>query len=109
MKYILIQTDDYILGPFTTIKKESNGYLADGALFPTSNYGTLTVSEVTDDYMSPTDIAVYNNKQSDLRAKAYPIESDPMFFEWQRGTKTEQEWLDAVNAIKAKYPYKDIA
>jgi hypothetical protein len=39
------------------------------------------------------------------RLRAYTIESDPVFFQWQRGDATEQEWLDAVEAVKAKYPY----
>ena len=38
------------------------------------------------------------------RAEAYRTESDPLFFKWQRGSATEQEWLDAVAAIKARYP-----
>ena len=38
------------------------------------------------------------------RAEAYRTESDPLFFKWQRGSSTEQEWLDAVAAIKARYP-----
>jgi DsbC/DsbD-like thiol-disulfide interchange protein len=39
------------------------------------------------------------------RKAAYTIESDPIFFQYQRGDATEQEWLDAVEAVKAKYPY----
>lgn len=38
------------------------------------------------------------------RAEAYRTESDPLFFKWQRGEATEQEWKDAVAAIKARYP-----
>ena len=39
-----------------------------------------------------------------LRKIAYREESDPLFFKWQRGEATEQEWIAAVNAIKARYP-----
>ena len=35
---------------------------------------------------------------------AYQTESDPLFFKWQRGEATEQEWLDKVAEIKARYP-----
>jgi hypothetical protein len=42
--------------------------------------------------------------QSENRAKAYKEESDPLFFKYQRGEVTEQEWLDKVAEIKAKYP-----
>lgn len=38
------------------------------------------------------------------RAEAYKTESDPIFFKWQRGSATEQEWLDAVAAIKQRFP-----
>jgi len=40
-----------------------------------------------------------------LRKAAYQNESDPIFFDWQRGEVTEQEWLDSVQAIKDRYPY----
>ena len=39
------------------------------------------------------------------RRAAYEAESDPLFFEWQRGDGTEQAWLDAVAAVKAANPY----
>jgi hypothetical protein len=39
------------------------------------------------------------------RRIAYEAQSDPLFFEWQRGDGTEQAWLDAVAAVKAANPY----
>lgn len=44
--------------------------------------------------------AVENNRRA-----AYKAQSDPLFFEWQRGDGTEQAWLDAVAAVKAANPY----
>ena len=41
---------------------------------------------------------------SQLRAIAYREESDPIFFKAQRSEATEQEWLDKVAEIKARYP-----
>lgn len=41
------------------------------------------------------------------RAEAYRLEADPLFFRWQRGDGTEQEWLDKVAEIKARYPYPE--
>jgi hypothetical protein len=38
------------------------------------------------------------------RAAAYRDESDPIFFMSQRGEATQQEWLDKVAEIKARYP-----
>ena len=42
------------------------------------------------------------------RRAAYQTESDPLFFGWQRGDNTEQEWLDAVQAVKDAYPYPEV-
>jgi hypothetical protein len=39
------------------------------------------------------------------RAAAYRETSDPIFFEYQRGDKTEAEWLAAVEAVKVANPY----
>jgi hypothetical protein len=41
---------------------------------------------------------------SELRRIAYIVEADPLFFKSQRGEATEQDWLDKVNEIKARYP-----
>lgn len=38
------------------------------------------------------------------RAEAYRNESDPLFFKWQRGKATEQEWLDKIQEIEMRYP-----
>lgn len=42
---------------------------------------------------------------SNTRHKEYIKTSDPIFFEWQRGTKTQAEWDAAVQAIKDANPY----
>ena len=50
----------------------------------------------------------YNNQVAaveDARRADYEAQSDPLFFEWQRGDGTEQAWLDAVAAVKAAHPY----
>jgi hypothetical protein len=39
------------------------------------------------------------------RQVAYRETSDPIFFEYQRGDKTEAEWLAAVEAVKVANPY----
>jgi hypothetical protein len=48
----------------------------------------------------------YKQVEADRRA-AYELDADPVFFQWQRGTATEQEWLDAVQAVKDAHPYPD--
>jgi hypothetical protein len=39
------------------------------------------------------------------RQVAYRLSADPIFFEFQRGEVTEQDWLDAVQAVKDANPY----
>jgi hypothetical protein len=39
------------------------------------------------------------------RSQAYRETSDPIFFQYQRGDKTEAEWLAAVEAVKEANPY----
>jgi hypothetical protein len=41
------------------------------------------------------------------RRLAYQSDSDPLFFGWQRGENTEQDWLDAVQAVKDANPYPE--
>jgi hypothetical protein len=41
------------------------------------------------------------------RRQAYQTDSDPLFFGWQRGENTEQEWLSAVQAVKDAHPYPE--
>jgi hypothetical protein len=44
-------------------------------------------------------------QQENLRQIAYQAEADPIFFQYQRGSKTKDEWLVKVDEIKARYPY----
>ena len=39
------------------------------------------------------------------RQVAYQQEADPIFFQSQRGKKTEKEWLDKIAEIDARLPY----
>lgn len=49
--------------------------------------------------------ATFNLGQKNKRHAAYIAESDPIFFKSQRGEATQQQWLDAVAAIDARFPY----
>lgn len=42
---------------------------------------------------------------SAMRLDAYRQECDPLFFKWQRGEATQQEYLDAVESVRQRYPY----
>ena len=42
-----------------------------------------------------------------LRAQAYKKEADPLFFQYQRGEATEQDWLAKVEEIRLRFPYPE--
>ena len=46
--------------------------------------------------------------QEAKRAVAYRTESDPLFFQAQRGKATQQEWLDKIAEIEARFPYPEV-
>jgi hypothetical protein len=41
------------------------------------------------------------------RNAAYAAEADPLFFKWQAGEGTEQEWLAKREEIRSRYPYPE--
>lgn len=45
--------------------------------------------------------------QSTTVQVAYTQEADPLFFKWQAGESTEQEWLAKRGEIRARYPYPE--
>lgn len=42
------------------------------------------------------------------KQRCYQEEADPLFFKWQRGEATQQEWLDKIEEIKNR-PQHDLA
>jgi hypothetical protein len=42
------------------------------------------------------------------RHQAFIAEADPLFFAWQRGEATEEEWLAKCAEIRARFPYVDV-
>jgi len=39
------------------------------------------------------------------RASAYTAEADPLFFKYQAGEVTKEEWLAKREEIRSRYPY----
>lgn len=37
------------------------------------------------------------------RRNAYQVEADPLYFKWQAGEATEQEWKDKRREIKERF------
>jgi hypothetical protein len=52
-------------------------------------------------------LAISTEAVERARQIAYRETSDPIFFEYQRGDKTEAEWLAAVQAVKDAHPYPE--
>lgn len=49
----------------------------------------------------------YNSLQKSKRAKEYALETDSLFFKWQREEATKEDWEAAIQAVKDKYPYRE--
>jgi hypothetical protein len=59
-------------------------------------------------FSPPLGIVPTQQEQSDLRAAAYTKEADPLFFQAQRGKATQQQWLDKIAEIEARFPYPEV-
>ena len=73
--------------------------------------------EITEVELSPEDVAMreeYEAGEYDrevarveaIRQAAYQVESDPLFFKYQRNEDgvTKQAWLDKIDEIRERYP-----
>ena len=59
------------------------------------------------EYIPPPPVPPTPEQIAALRRAAYQAESDPIFFKWQRGEATQQEWLDKIEEIRIRYPEPD--
>lgn len=66
-------------------------------------YQDYTVVNATPEEIA-TRVQELNAIAESNRSNAYRNESDPLFFKWQRGEVTEQEWLNKIEEIKLRYP-----
>jgi hypothetical protein len=62
---------------------------------------------VNGQWMAPPIPAPTHQDVEAEREFAYRSTSDPVFFQYQRREATEQEWLDAVQAVKDAHPYPE--
>jgi len=81
--------------PTTQIRSPAEFVLADGVVTATYTIWDKPESQILNEALTEA----RNN-----RAQAYIKEADPLFFKAQRGEATEQEWLDKIAEIKARYP-----
>lgn len=109
--YIITLPDNTIVGAFKSLELLDNGdYLVDQSIMSADQVVGGVVSEVPDGYKTleqeQEENSIFNAEQKQKRYTAYTKESDPLFFKSQRGEATEQEWLDKIAEINARYPYK---
>ena len=52
--------------------------------------------------MNEAELASLAEQKDVQRKRAYQNEADPLFFKWQRGEATQQQWLDKVAEIRAR-------
>jgi hypothetical protein len=51
------------------------------------------------------EVAQANTTARTNRHQAFIAEADPLYFAWQRGEATEEDWLAKCAEIRARYPY----
>lgn len=56
-------------------------------------------------YVAPPAHVPTKEEQEAKRQAAYTAEADPLFFKWQAGEATEEEWKAKRQEIRDRYPY----
>jgi hypothetical protein len=59
------------------------------------------------EWVAPVPPVPIREEVEQARQVAYQQTADPIFFQYQRGDATEQEWLNAVQAVKDAHPYPE--
>ena len=58
--------------------------------------------------LSAEEIADVITTQKISRQLAFTAEADPLFFKWQSGEGTQEEWIAKRQEIRDKYPYPSV-
>lgn len=56
-------------------------------------------------FLPPPPVVPTKEEQEAKRHAAYTAEADPLFFKWQAGEGTEEEWKAKRQEIRDRYPY----
>lgn len=78
-----------------------------GGVWKWENNAWVCINQEAIDEYYANQKAQFNAEQKKKRHAAYIAESDPIFFKSQRGEATNQEWLDKIAEIDARFPYKE--
>lgn len=69
----------------------------------------FTKEQIAEHQIISRDLKEYNKKQKlEERRLAYQREADPLFFKWQAGEVSKQDWLDARAAVVEQYPDAEV-
>jgi hypothetical protein len=80
-------------------------------LFIDATTGQTTERELTAEEIAATtrpNAEVAAERHTEIQAArrgAFQTEADPLYFAWQRGENTEEDWLTKCAEIRARYPY----
>jgi len=98
-----------------TIYNEINKHIIE---FETKNNHTLAWCEnikynldeetFQGEWSRPITLEEKNEATKRIRGLYLQEEADPLFFKYQRGEITEKVWLDKVQEIRDRFPYKTI-
>ena len=67
--------------------------------------GVVTVREMTPQEVAALQPQITRQGQEAKRQTAFVSEADPLFFQWQAGEATEEEWLAKRQEVRDRYPY----
>lgn len=94
-----IEHPEYGWVPFTASPDDAAAAGADlYAAAMAGDYGPIA------EYAPPSPAQQTTEQTEALRKAAYQAEADPLFFKYQRGEATREEWLAKVDEIRARYP-----
>ena len=67
--------------------------------------GEVIVRDMTPEEIAELQPQTTRQEQEMQRQKDFVSEADPLFFQWQAGETTEEEWLAKRQEIRDRYPY----
>lgn len=67
--------------------------------------GEITTRDMTPEEVAALQPQITRQGQEANRQAAFVAEADPLFFQWQAGESTEEEWLAKRQEIRDRYPY----
>ena len=73
------------------------------------NVQTGKITQVPDDIVYPEPVPPTQEQQEANRQAAYTAEADPLFFKWQAGEATKEEWEAKRQEIRDRFPYPEEA